>query len=162
MSTTSNFNTVRVLSESEFENNFSSTSNDTLYFVEMDNTMFDGQWVFSHLLIANATAISNNDVTSTINSYLPDRNHTYMILCKTNLSRNDSSGSNTQLDIYTLPFNQIFSRIQADGSNFQQSHDSFILLVRPDDSVYYRIQNYKVTSGASFEVLAYRRVGTNN
>ena len=45
MSTTSNFNTVRVLSKSEFENNFSSTRNDTLYFVEMDNTMFDGQWV---------------------------------------------------------------------------------------------------------------------
>lgn len=34
MSTTSNFNTVRVLSKSEFKNNFSSTSNDTLYFVE--------------------------------------------------------------------------------------------------------------------------------
>ena len=34
MSTTSDFNTVRVLTQSEFENNFSSTSNDTLYFVE--------------------------------------------------------------------------------------------------------------------------------
>ena len=34
MSTTSNFNTVRVLSKSEFENNFSSTNDDTLYFVE--------------------------------------------------------------------------------------------------------------------------------
>lgn len=162
MSTTSNFNTVRVLSQDEFNNNFSSTSNDTLYFVEMDNYMFDGQWVFSYRLISSATAISDNNVTSTINSYLPDRNHTYMILCKTNLSRNDSSGTNTQLDIYTQPFNQIFSRIQADGSHFQQSHDSFILLVRPGDTVYYRIQSYKASSAAGFEALAYRRVGTNN
>lgn len=38
MSTISDFNTVRILSEGEFENNFSSTSNDTLYFVKYIGT----------------------------------------------------------------------------------------------------------------------------
>lgn len=33
MSTTSNFNTIGILAQSEFENSFNSTSNDTLYLV---------------------------------------------------------------------------------------------------------------------------------
>jgi len=128
----------------------------------LNNLKFDGQWVIGYKLITEATAIGTVDVTSAINSYLPDRNYTYQILCRTNLSRNDSSGTNTKLEVYTSPADIFFSKIQADGSNFQQSHDAFMLIVRPNDTVYYKISSYKASSAASFDVLAYRRVGTNS
>ena len=81
MSTTSNFNTVRVLSKSEFENNFISTSNDTLYFVEMDNTMFDGQWVHKYLL-ANTNA-TKGLYSIDLSEYLPDNLYWYEIIDST-------------------------------------------------------------------------------
>ena len=170
MSTTSNFNTVRVLSKSEFENNFSSTSNDTLYFVEA-NTIFDGQWVImtSPTIVDTSTAIGTYDIDLT--EQLPKDNYDYELLMFDFVARNDNNGVNTSIYIWNSDIGQsvsnddvmtttFFSHIECDGAHFQQANNSFVAKVTSTRTLKKTIFNVNAKHTRT-GLLGYRRIGTN-
>lgn len=170
MSTTSNFNTVRVLSKSEFENNFSSTNNDTLYFVEA-NTMFDGQWVIMTSPAILDTSIKIGTYNLDLSTYLPNDNYNYELLMFDYISRSGSKGNNTIVLIWNSDIGQsvsnadvdkntFFSHIECDGANFQQANNSFVAYVTSTRTIKKTIVNYNASISIT-GLIGYRRIGTN-
>ena len=151
MSTTSNFNTVRVLSKSEFENNFSSTSDDTLYFVEMDNTMFDGQWVAKIQTLSTATAVGT--YTIDLSDYLPNDTYNYEVNLNV-LYR--YSGSNSKGSVLTI--NNVGYCINNQGNGSRTNRTIFYYDTQKQFT--FTIKGVNATSNQIIAV-AYRRIGTN-
>lgn len=171
MSTTSNFNTVRVLSKSEFENNFSSTSNDTLHFVEMDNTMFDGQWVHKYLL-ANTNA-TKGVYSIDLSEYLPDNLYWYEINASVNIYTSSSSNTNGNTEIANYLTNSYVGYDSAgDSRNYFYLHieydqynenasDTFTMIIPPDRQIIMKAIWGTNSSTNELHLISYRRLGTN-
>lgn len=83
--------------------------------------------------------------------YLPADGEEYEVLMRIQISRSDTSGTNTEASIY-LEENLEFVSIQADGSNFQQTNDSFICPISASRQLAYEIKGY---SPAVFNIFAF-------
>lgn len=161
MSTTSDFNAIRILTQSEFENNFSSTSNDTLYFVEMDNTLFDGQWVQSFVTLMESNG-TKNAVQVSLSSYLPSDNYKYNVKFKLQGYDDDSTYFyRIETDIFDDGFTATGSSIgtQLNGGTYsRQNVNVFDLPVGAGR--YIKVYG---SGGDTINIyaLGYRRIGTN-
>lgn len=155
MSTTSNFNTVRVLSKSEF-NSFSSTSNDTLYFVEMDNTMFDGQWIPKTQVLSQVGTAGV--ISMDVSSYLPNDNYNYEVLIICSFGDNGTNYYRVYSDIIPQP-----TTVSLVCTKNGYYNGSYIAIPVGSGRVIYRWANAATSANGHYgiEALAYRRIGTN-
>lgn len=133
--------------------------------------VLDGQWV----VVTTPTVLSTNKAIGTyeidLSGLLPSDNYNYELLLTQYLSRVDTSGTNTQIVIWNedlgqrvtsaaIATNNYFAFVEADGTNFQQSQDSFTAIITNTRKLKQSIFSYNATN-AHLKLIAYRRIGTN-
>lgn len=89
MNATTNLSGIKILSESAYEE-LSSPSDTDLHFVELPNTLWDGQWVTSNIQIVS-TSGTKNGVQYSLADYLPNDDYNYMVKFTLSGYDNDSA-----------------------------------------------------------------------
>lgn len=127
----------------------------------------DGQWVWKMETVSSVTALGSYDLTSVMESYLPDDNYSYEVLFRIGINRNDNSGTNTQYYLFDPDLitsgqsvDNSWVGIQADGANWQQGNAAGMVILKPDRKLTLNLAGYKLNSSKCV-ALAYHRIGTN-